>query len=232
MSASLFVIGSPRTPGDAVSWARSVLRPGLAVVVGIAIPIGGTCATEVAVLETNGRLRIHDRVDRAGGWAFAALRSTAASRLLLSYNAANVREWLTHDALVGGAGIGDLADPRRWSCIMQARAAAAGRPDRAYPLGIAPDAVAAARLSLGVIEDIAGGRSALATQWCRSTPASATGREGRAARGGQRERAWRSESGRRAQAAGRVGPGPAGGRRPRRWSEHGSGPPPGPGPGG
>ena len=43
--------------------------------VGIAIPAGGTCANEVAVLETNGRLRIHDRVDRAGGWAFAALRS-------------------------------------------------------------------------------------------------------------------------------------------------------------
>ncbi|WP_420122114.1 hypothetical protein [Nakamurella sp.] len=195
--------------------------------VGLAIPAGGTCATEVAVLETNGRLRVHDRVDRAGGWAFASLRSMAASRLLLSYNAANVREWLMHDALVGGAGIGDLADPRHWSCIMRARSAAAGRPDRAYPLGIAPDAIAAARLSLRVIEDIAGGRAAVWTELCRSGPARPAGRDGR---GGPGDRAWRNEWGRRVPTAGRAGPGPAGGRRPRRWSGHGSGPPPGPGP--
>lgn len=227
MSASLFVNSAPRTPGEAVTWARTVLRPGTAVVVGIAIPAGASCATEVAVLETNGRLRVHDRVDRAGGRALAALRSTAMSRLLLSYNAANVREWLVHDALVGGAGIGDLADPRHWSCIMRARSAAAGRPDRASPLGIAPDAVAAARMSLGVIEEIAGGRAGMWTELCRSAPA----RPARV-RGGQRERAWRNEWGHRLPTAGRTGLDPAGGRRPRRWPGHGSGPPGAPGPAG
>lgn len=222
MSAFLFMDGTPRTPGEAVAWARAALRPGVAVVVGIGIPAGGTTANEVAVVETSGRLRVHDRVDRAGGWAFAALRSMAASRTLLSYNAANVREWLAHDALVGGAAIGDLADPRHWSCIMRARSAAAGRPDRAYPLGIAADAVSAARLSLRVIEDIAGGRGVLRSEQCRLEPGRSTARAGR---GGQGERAWRSEWGRRAQPAGR--PGPAAGRpRPVRRS----GGPPGHGP--
>ena len=228
MSASIFTNGSPRTPGEAVDWARAVLRPGLAVVVGIAIQAGGTCANEVAVLETNGRLRVHDRVDRAGGWAFAVLRSMAASRLLLSYNAANVREWLAHDALVGGAGIGDLTDPRHWSCIMRARSAAAGRPDRAYPLGIAPDAVAVARLSLRVIEDLAGGRAAMGSEQCRSGPGRSAGRVGR---GGQGDKAWRNEWGRRALTTGRAGFGPATGRsRPGRGPGQGAGPPPGHGP--
>lgn len=222
MSASVFTDGAPRTPGEAIAWARAVLRPGLAVVVGIAIPAGGSTAAnsnavlDIAVLDTDGRLRTQHRIDRAAGWAFAALRSVASSRLLLAYNAANVREWLAHDAIRVGIGIGDVADPRHWDCIMRARSAAAGRPDRAYPLGIATDAVSAARLSLRVIKDIAGGGGGLRPEPCRPVPGRSIGGSGR---GGQGERGWRSERGRRAVTVGWPNPGPPGDRfRPGPWS--------------
>lgn len=147
--------GVPRSPGDAVDWARVVLRPGVAVVVGIAIPAGTAIANEVAVLDTDGRLRAHDLVDGSDGWALGALRSVAARRVLLAYNAANVRQWLVFDAVRGGLRIGDLAEPGHWGCVMRARSAAVGRPDRLYPLGVAQGAAAVAGRALSVVEDIA-----------------------------------------------------------------------------
>ena len=71
--ANFDVSHPPRSPGEAVGWARAVLAPGAAVVVGIAIPPGSTQASDLAVLDTDGRLRAHDLVDRAGGWALNAL---------------------------------------------------------------------------------------------------------------------------------------------------------------
>lgn len=135
-----------------------MLVPGAAVVVGIAIPPGSTTASDLAVLDTDGRLRAHDLVDRAGGWALTALGYASASRFLLAYNAANVREWLMFDALRAGFQLGELALPTHWSCVMLARSAAVGRPDRPYPLGRARGAVAVAGRALSVIEDIARGR--------------------------------------------------------------------------
>lgn len=141
-----------------MGWARSVLTPGAAVVVGIAIPAGVTTAIDLAVLDTDGRLRANDRIDSPGGWALTTLGFAAASQFLLAYNAANVREWLTFHARRAGFPLGELASPAHWSCVMRARSAAIGRPDRLYPLGTASGAVAAARLALTVIEDIAHGR--------------------------------------------------------------------------
>lgn len=141
-----------------MGWARSVLTPGAAVVVGIAIPPGVTTAIDLAVLDTDGRLRANDRIDSPGGWALTTLGFAAASRFLLAYNAANVREWLMFNALRAGFPLGELASPAHWSCVMRARSAAIGRPDRLYPLGTASGAVAAAQLALTVIEDIARGR--------------------------------------------------------------------------
>lgn len=135
-----------------------MLSPETAVVVGIAIPPGSTTATDLAVMDTDGRLRAHDLVEGAGGWALTALGYASASRFLLAYNAANVREWLILDALRAGFRLGELASPAHWSCVMVARSAAIGRPDRLYPLGTAQGAVAVARLALSVIEDIARGR--------------------------------------------------------------------------
>jgi hypothetical protein len=155
MSAATGVPGAPGTPGEAVEWARAVLQPGVAVVVGIAIPAGSTAASDVAVLDTDGRLRVHDLVDGPGGWALTVLGSVSRSRILLAYNAANVREWLMFDAVRGGLGIGDLADPEHWNCVMRARSAAVGRPDRLYPLGTVRGAVDVAGQALMVIEDIA-----------------------------------------------------------------------------
>ena len=63
--ANFDVSHPPRSPGEAVGWARAVLAPGAAVVVGIAIPPGSTQASDLAVLDTDGRLRAHDLVDRA-----------------------------------------------------------------------------------------------------------------------------------------------------------------------
>lgn len=148
----------PRTPEEAVSWGRSVLVTGAAVVVGIGIPPGATAANDLAVLDTDGHLRAHDLLDGNGGWAFTALGYAVASRFLLAYNAANVREWLKFDAVRAGVQLGELASPRHWSCVMHARSAAAGRPDRLYPLGAAQGAVAVAGMALTVIEDIARGR--------------------------------------------------------------------------
>ena len=148
----------PRTPEEAVGWARAVLAPGAAVVVGIGIPTGATTASDLAVLDTDGRLRAHDLVDSADGWALTALDYATASRFLLAYNAANVREWLMLDAARAGFALGELAAPEHWSCVMRARSAAIGRPDRLYPLGVARGAVAVAGLALRVIEDIARGR--------------------------------------------------------------------------
>lgn len=150
----------PRTPDEAVGWARAVLAPGAALVVGIAIPPGSTTANDLAVLDTDGRLRAHDLVDSAGGWALTALGYASASRFLLAYNAANVREWLMFDAARAGFALGELAVPEHWSCVMRARSAAIGRPDRLYPLGSVQGAVAVAGRALTVIEDIARGRYA------------------------------------------------------------------------
>lgn len=156
--ANFDVSHPPRSPGEAVGWARAVLAPGAAVVVGIAIPPGSTQASDLAVLDTDGRLRAHDLVDRAGGWALNALGFASASRFLLAYNAANVREWLLFGATRAGFQLGNVAAPENWSCVMRARSAAIGRPDRLYPLGTAQGAVAVAGLALTVIEDIARGR--------------------------------------------------------------------------
>ncbi len=158
MSIMSAVIGAdcgPRTPGQAVEWARAMLRPGVAVVVGIAIPAGSTVATDIAVVDTDGCLRVHGRADDAAQRALADLMQASASRVLLAYNAPNVREWVTFDAVRGGVGRGWLADPGRWGCIMRARSAAFGRPDQLYPLGTAHGAVAAAGRALAVVEDIA-----------------------------------------------------------------------------
>ncbi len=155
MSAVIRVDCGPRTPGQAVEWARSMLRPGVAVVVGIAIPAGSTVATDIAVVDTDGCLRVHGRADDAGRRALADLMKASASRVLLAYNAPNVREWVTFDAVHCGVGGRQLADPGRWGCIMRARSAAFGRPDQLYPLGTAHGAVAAAGRALAVVEDIA-----------------------------------------------------------------------------
>lgn len=148
----------PRTPEEAVRWGRAVLTPGVAVVVGIAIPPGSTSANDLAVLDTDGRLQAHDLLDGDGGWALTALGYASANRFLLAYNAANVREWLMFDAVRAGFQLGELASPAHWSCVMHARSAAIGRPDRPYPLGAAQGAVAVAGLVLTVIEEIARGR--------------------------------------------------------------------------
>lgn len=138
-----------------MQWATDMLQPGVAVVVGIAIPAGSTAATEVAVLDTAGRVHAHDSVDSTRSWALAVLAQASTTRFLLAYNAPNVRDWLLFEADRGGFGIGRLADPGRWGCIMRARSVALGTPDRLYPLGTARGAVAAAGRALTIVDDIA-----------------------------------------------------------------------------
>lgn len=143
------------TPEQAVRWAATMLRPGVALVVGISIPAGSCAATEIAVLDTNGRVRAHDWLGEGSCRALHTVVQAAGSRHLLAYNAANVRDWVVVDALRAGVGLGRLADPRRWGCIMRARSVALGTPDRLYPLGTTRGAVAAAGQALTLVQDIA-----------------------------------------------------------------------------
>ncbi|ACV81372.1 hypothetical protein [Nakamurella multipartita] len=143
------------TPEQAVQWATTMLRPGVALVIGISIPTGSAAATEIAVLDTDGRVRAHDWLGEGSSRALHTMVQAVGSRHLLAYNAANVRDWVVVDALRAGVRVGPLADPRRWGCIMRARSMALGTPDRLYPLGTTRGAVAAAGQALTLVQDIA-----------------------------------------------------------------------------
>ena len=144
------------TPEQAVQWATTMLRPGVALVIGISIPTGSAAATEIAVLDTDGRVRAHDWLGEGSSRALHTMVQAVGSRHLLAYNAANVRDWVVVDAQRAGVRVGPLADPRRWGCIMRARSRVERR--RWQRLDAGHRALGDAQAAREVLDAIAHGR--------------------------------------------------------------------------
>jgi DNA polymerase-3 subunit epsilon len=167
-----------RRSDQAVTWARTMLSPGRAVVIDCETTDLPGALIEVAVLDTTGRIllntlvnpgspisagasRVHHITDQmvAGASGFAEvldeiLRVTTGRRVL-AYNAPFDYECLQSDAHRHDRSCEHLDDPDTWGCIMRARSAWLGSPDHFHPLGAAHRAVGDAVAALTVLRAIA-----------------------------------------------------------------------------
>jgi len=167
-----------RRSDQAVAWARTMLSPHRAVVIDCETTDLPGALTEVAVVDTMGRIllntlvnpgrpisadatRVHHITDQmvAGAPGFTQvlgdiLRVTAGRRVL-AYNATFDYECLQSDAHRHDRTCEHLDDPDTWGCIMRARSAWLGTPDHFYPLGAAHRAVGDAMAALTVLQAIA-----------------------------------------------------------------------------
>ena len=167
-----------RRSDQAVTWARSMLLPGRAVVIDCETTDLPGALCEVAVVDTEGRIllnslvnpcqpispdatRVHNITDRmvagAPGFpdALSDLLRVTAGRRVLAYNAPFDYECLRSGAQRYDRNSEHLDDPDTWGCIMRARSAWVGSPDHFYPLGAAHRAVGDAVAALAVLQAIA-----------------------------------------------------------------------------
>jgi len=167
-----------RRSDQAVTWARTMLKPDHAVVIDCETTDLPGAICEVAVVDTQGRsllntlvnprrpisaaaTRVHNITDAMvfglPGFAevLADVLRVTAGRKVLAYNAPFDYECIRTDAQRYDTSSEHLDDPDSWGCIMRARSAWVGSPDHFYPLGSAHRAVGDAVAALDVLQAIA-----------------------------------------------------------------------------
>jgi DNA polymerase-3 subunit epsilon len=167
-----------RRSDQAVTWARTMLSPGCAVVIDCETTDLPGALCEVAVVDTRGQIllstlinpcrpiaadatRVHNITDKmvAGANRFPAALSevlrVVAGRKVLAYNAPFDYECIKSESQRYDISSEHLDDPDTWGCIMRARSAWVGSPDHFYPLGATHRAVGDAIAALNILQAIA-----------------------------------------------------------------------------
>jgi len=167
-----------RRSDQAVAWARSMLKPQHAVVIDCETTDLPGAVCEVAIVDTQGccllntlvnprrtispdASRVHNITDDMviGAPSFrevlARILRVTAGRRVLAYNAPFDYECIQSDSQRYDINSQHLADPDIWGCIMRARSAWVGSPDRFYPLGATHRAVGDAVAALAMLHAIA-----------------------------------------------------------------------------
>ena len=162
-----------------VRWARRVLQPGAAVILGIqtTTPAAGAIV-EIAIIETDITIRMNSLVRSwapinpiiqrrhhltddmvAGGPTFRQiltdLITITAGRVILAYNSESAFDIIIREAERAGLDAEHLDDPANWRSIAAARSQWLGHPDHYLPIPTTPRALGQCHAALKVLLDIA-----------------------------------------------------------------------------
>jgi len=171
------------TPGEhrqsVVRWARRVLRPDAAVILGLdtTTPEAGSLI-EIALIETDTTIRLnslihpwapidpitqrhHHLTDEmvAGAPTFRQiltdLITITAGRVILAYNSESALDIIIREAERAGLDAEHLDDPANWRSIAAARSQWLGHPDHYLPIPTTPRALGQCHAALKVLLDVA-----------------------------------------------------------------------------